>query len=222
MDDVDNFRQKTEKKSILGIYAKQPLPGRVKTRLCPPLSHDQAAVLYECSLRETVARMQQLDCALVLCYAGDRDWFQRAFPGLALQPQLPVDLGGRMAASLGSFLQQGYRQAVLIGSDTPDLPLALVEQAFGALEQAEVVLAPAHDGGYVLIGEAVHRPELFTEIAWSTGAVLAETLRRLKQQQISYRQLDSWEDLDDMPSLQRLLQRSPAAATAGCLRELLA
>ncbi len=219
MEAVDNS---SRNKAVLGVYAKQPIAGQVKTRLCPPLSHRQAADLYLCSLRETVGRMQDAaGFALVLCYAGERDWFAQQFPGVALQPQRGEDLGARMADSLSGFLEQGYRQAVLIGSDAPDLPLSLVEQAFAELRQAEVVLAPAADGGYVLIGEAVHRPELFTAIQWSTGEVLPETLRRIAALGINARQLPGWEDLDDRQALAALLRRSPQSRTATWLRQQL-
>ena len=223
MEEVDNLTREPRKNAVLGIYAKQPIPGQCKTRLCPPLSATEAADLYHCFLRETVSRMQAgNDYDLVICYAGQRSWFEQAFPGLQLVPQQGADLGARMAASLCGFLQQGYQQAVLIGSDAPDLPLELVEQAFVALQQAEVVLAAATDGGYVLIGESTHRPELFSAIEWSTDRVLAETLRRIEQHGIKAVELDSWEDLDDLQSLCKLLHRSPETKTAAYLRQQLA
>ncbi len=222
MEAVDKPAQKSATKAILGIYAKQPIAGQCKTRLSPPLSLTEAAELYRCSLQETVERMQHLNkCALVICYAGDRSWFEQAFPGIPLVAQRGADLGARMADSLKGFLQQGYRQAVLIGSDAPDLPLALVGQAFTALQQAEVVLAPATDGGYVLIGESSHRPELFKAIQWSTDKVLSETLRRIEHYGIAATRLDSWEDLDDLPSLRKFIHRSPETKTALYLKQQL-
>jgi glycosyltransferase A (GT-A) superfamily protein (DUF2064 family) len=116
-------------------------------------------------------------------------------------------------------LQQGYQRALLIGSDAPDLPLGLVEQAIIALRQSEVVLVPATDGGYVLIGESNHHPELFRAIPWSSGEVLATTLERVAQHGIRAVTLGSWEDLDDLPSLARLLQRSPRSKVAVHLRQ---
>ena len=80
VDAVDNQRQKN---TVLGIYAKQPSPGQCKTRLSPPLSLTEAAELYRCSLQETVERMQT-GCGydLVICYAGERSWFEQVFPGV--------------------------------------------------------------------------------------------------------------------------------------------
>jgi len=223
VDAVDKKSEKDAKTAILGIFARQPVAGQCKTRLCPPFNTAEAAGFYECSLRETVARMQQLACCdVAICYAGERYWFEQEFPTVQLVPQRGDDLGARMATALDDFLQQGYRQAVLIGTDSPDLPLQTVEQACLALEQVAVVLAPATDGGYVLIGESQHYPQLFKEIAWSTEQVLAETLRRIEQDGLSFRQLQEWEDLDDLASLQQFLQRSPDSQTAAYLRRHLA
>lgn len=220
METVDNIAQLHHHSSILGIFAKQPIPGQCKTRLCPPLSETESAAFYQCSLQETVVRMQQLTgCALAICYVGDRGWFEQQFPGLPLYPQKGADLGARMANALATFLSQGFSQAVLIGSDAPDLPLELVEQAFGELGPAEVVLSPAGDGGYVLIGESVHHPELFPEIKWSTAEVLPETQRRIAEHGIKSYELPGWDDIDDVHSLREFLNRSPQAATAGYLRQ---
>lgn len=223
METVDNGKRKTRKRAILGIYAKQPIPGQCKTRLSPPFSAAEAAELYRCSLLETVQRMQACDSYdLAICYAGQRSWFEQTFPGVNLVAQQGAGLGERMAASLSSFLQQDYRQAVLIGSDSPDLPLGLIEQAFSALQRAEVVLAPATDGGYVLIGESTHHPQLFANIEWSTAEVLTKTLSRIERHSIAAVTLERWEDLDDIQSLRRFLRRSPETATAEYLRQHLA
>jgi rSAM/selenodomain-associated transferase 1 len=222
VEEVDKSPEKTPEISVLGIYAKQPRPGQVKTRLCPPLTHNEATELYRCCLVETIERMQPGNFALVICYAGERQWFAETFPGVELIPQRGAELGARMDDSLRSLLQQGYRQAVLIGSDAPDLPLTLVEQAFRELQQHEVVLAPAGDGGYVLIGASMHRPELFTAMPWSTSEVLPETLRRIQTHGIKAKQLPGWDDLDDLAALRRFLQRSPTTATARHLQQQLA
>jgi len=223
VDSVDNSERENGKTAILGIFAKQPVAGHCKTRLSPPLTLSEAAELYACSLRETVARMQAGEgYALVICYAGERSWFEQAFPGVALVAQRGNNLGERMATALEGFLHQGYQQAVLIGSDAPDLPLKMVEQAFAALGQSELAIVPASDGGYVLIGEAKHHRQLFEGIAWSTAEVLPETLRRIEQQQISATILAGWDDLDDLPSLEKFLRRSPQAKTAAYLRRQLA
>ena len=222
METVDKSTDNHLKSAILGIYAKQPLPGKVKTRLCPPLTPNEAAELYRCSLMETVTRMKGGNFELAICYAGERQWFAKTFPGVKLMTQRGADLGARMSDSFNRFLQHGYNQAVLIGSDAPDLPLKLVGQAFDTLQQTEVVLAPADDGGYVLIGESMHHPELFTTIQWSTDKVLPETLRRITCLGIKAERLPGWDDLDDLEALRRFLKRSPESTTALYLQQQLA
>jgi len=215
--DVDNLPKNSR---VLGIFAKEPLPGRVKTRLSPPLSAAQAATLYQTALLETVAMAAGGAFDLVLCYAGSESYFRQTFPGISLCPQQGADLGARMSNALRHFFAQGYRQALLIGSDSPDLPLAMVEQAFAALDRQQLVLIPARDGGYVLIGESCHHPHLFERMPWSSAEVTALTRKRAAAAGIACRLLPVWDDLDDLEALQRLLQRSPASRTAAYLRSL--
>jgi rSAM/selenodomain-associated transferase 1 len=201
-------------KSVLGIFAKEPVPGRVKTRLSPPFSPEEAADFYRICLEETVATMCRAGFDPVLFYDGEVDYFRNAFPGIRLLPQGDGDLGERMGRALSTLLAGGCDAAALIGSDTPDLPVALVKEAFVALREADVFIAPARDGGYVLIGEREHIPELFHDIPWSTAGVLAATRQRAADLAIDYREVSGWEDVDDLPSLRRLLARSPDSAVA--------
>ncbi len=200
--------------TVLGIFAKEPVPGQVKTRLCPPLAPTEAAELYRVMLEETVARMSEGPFALVLFYAGRQDYFRTAFPALRLIPQAEGDLGRRMEQALRLLLEEGFAAAALIGSDSPDLPLDRVAEAFATLAQADCVTTPAGDGGYVLIASRRHRPGLFCDIPWSTPQVLDATRHRAAELGIDYRELAPWEDIDDLASLKCLLQRSPDSATA--------
>lgn len=217
---VGNVDNSPKSSRVLGIFAKQPVPGQVKTRLTPPLSPLQAAELYRTALLETVENMADRDFDLVICYAGDERYFRRTFPGATLQQQQGDDLGARMEKGLRQFFQQGYKQAMLIGSDSPDLPSTLVTEAFTLLDRHQLVLVPAHDGGYVLIGESDHNPQLFEDMPWSSAEVLSQTRQRAENSGIDYHLLSAWEDLDDLAALQRFLQRSPASRTADYLRGL--
>jgi len=205
---------------ILVVFAKQPLAGKVKTRLTPPLTPAQAAELYAVSLQESVVRLQHPEWRQVICYAGERDYFVRRFPGVPLLPQAAGDLGMRLQAAAADLQATGGTRVILIGSDSPDLPVATVQKGFAALASADLTLAPAVDGGYVLIGTRCYLPELFRDIPWSTGKVLRRTLERAAALGLAVSELPGWEDLDDVASLQRLLQRSPESATAGYARAL--
>ncbi len=207
---------------VLGIFAKQPVAGRVKTRLCPPLSPQQAAELYRTCLQETVAAMAGAPAEQVLFYDGDGAFFEETFPGLRLIPQSDGDLGRRLDRAFAQLFAEGYRAAALIGSDSPDLPIPLVADAFAALNNCDLAVAPARDGGYVLIGQSSHSPELFRDMPWSSAELWPATRRRAEQLGLSCRELGTWEDLDDLPSLQRLCRRAPDSPTAQLARRILA
>jgi len=226
---VDKFVEMVEKppfdrrlcRQVLGVFAKQPLPGKVKTRLSPPLKPEQAAALYRVALLESVARLQQPDWQLVIVYAGDRDYFAGEFPGVPLLPQAGGDLGARLRSAFAGLFGTGCDKVLMIGSDTPDLPVATVQDGFAALDQIDLVLAPAADGGYVLIGTRRDQPGLFVDIPWSTDGVLQATRARARGLGLGVRLLAGWEDLDDVAALQRLFRRSPDSRTALHARTLL-
>jgi hypothetical protein len=159
---------------------------------------------------------------LVLFFDGNADYFRLAFPGLKRIPQGEGDLGERMERALRTLLASGSEAAALIGSDTPDLPVALVEEAIVVLRQADVVVAPARDGGYVLIGERRHVSELFRDIPWSTAGVLAATRQRAADLAVDFREVGGGEDVDDIAALRRLVARSPGSAAARHAAGLLA
>jgi len=206
---------------VLGIFAKTPRPGQVKTRLSPPLSPEQASAFYALSLDETIKRALQGPWRTLLFYSDAPDYFHARYPTLPLAPQQGENLGARMSHALGTLLATGAEAAALIGSDSPDLPEEQLHDAFAALKQHAAVVAPSHDGGYVLIGEREHHPELFRDIAWSTPQVLDATRTRAEQHAISLHELSPWEDVDDEASLKRLIQRSPASACARLARKWL-
>ncbi|MBN2644571.1 MAG: TIGR04282 family arsenosugar biosynthesis glycosyltransferase [Desulfuromonadaceae bacterium] len=210
---------------ILLIFAKQPLPGQVKTRLCPPLTPTQAALFHACSLADTLEQVSRSRrfCP-VLCYSGDAAYFQQHFPQLPRLPQGPGDLGARLTAAFAAMQALGAQRVCAIGSDSPDLPLVQIESAFDVLSESDFVTIPALDGGYVLIGSRREPSAAFAGIAWSSEKVLAQTVARVESAGFSCRQLAAWEDVDDEAALSRLARR-PGALRAQrfarrCLREL--
>ena len=217
VDKVDNCQSELSlpyRGPVLGIFAKQPLAGRVKTRLTPPLAAGEACALYQVALQETVARFATGPAALALCYAGHRRWFARAFPGVPLLPQGRGDLGARLARSIAALFAAGGGPVAVAGTDSPDLPLPLIAAAFAALATAEVAVIPCQDGGYALLALRQPAPALFTGMPWSTPGLLAATQARAAELGLRLATVEGWEDLDDLASLQRLVARSPACATA--------
>jgi len=167
---------------LTAIFSKRPVPGRVKTRLTPPLEPVQAARLAEGMLADAVARCTAaatFRTALLFTPAADEAWFRERFPALADQrPQRGATLAERLAAFFDEALgAEGVRTAVAIGSDQPTVTTARIGEAHGALEAgADLVLGPDRGGGYYLIGLRRAVPELFTEVEMSTAGMCAATV----------------------------------------------
>lgn len=205
----------------MGIFAKEPVAGRVKTRLTPQFAAQQAALLYQVAQDETVGRMARGGWDIIIFYVGHQDYFVERFPGVPRFLQADGDLGSRMRHALERLLGLGYRQAALVGTDSPDLPLNQVEQAFAALRENDAVTVPAADGGYVLVGWSRPCPDLFDGVPWSTSGVLDATRANAARTGLAYAEIGGWEDFDDPAGLRRLVERSPASATAQAAARLL-
>jgi rSAM/selenodomain-associated transferase 1 len=202
----------------VAIMAKAPRAGEVKTRLCPPLSLSDAAELYRRFLLDKIEQVTTLRAAsLAIAYtpAEARAFFEEVAPGFVLVQQRGADLGDRLANSLGELLNRGHHGAMAIDSDTPTLPVGFLQQAVDLVTTPgiDVVLGPTQDGGYYLIGlRAMHR-ELFEAMAWSTNAVLPETIRRADAKGLRVACLPPWYDIDTPEDLGRL--RAEVAASGG-------
>ncbi len=187
--------------NTLIIYAKRPLPGHAKTRLGQAIGAEQAAGVYARLLYgylHDVLRAGWDDVAVTVAVAAPEDapFFAEAFPEWRIVPQIQGDLGQRMAASFVQAFAAGAETAVLTGSDIPGLDAALVRQTFTLLETAPLVLGPAADGGYYLIGQRAPGAALFDGIAWSTSDVLAQTESLAYAQSLAPVYLPTLIDLD--------------------------
>jgi hypothetical protein len=196
-----------EKKALITVV-KRPQAGATKTRLCPPFSLEEAAALYDCLMRDTLGLMRRVPGVQpVIAYAPPdaRDYFRRlADNGFALVAQRGPDLGRRLLNVLARFLNRGYAKAVVMNSDGPTLPVDYLTRAFDALDGADVVLGPGHDGGYYLIGMKRPHADLFRDIAWSTAEVVRQTLVRIHRLGLTVHQLPQWYDVDVPADLERL------------------
>ena len=199
---------------VIGLFAKQPVPGQVKTRLSPPLSAEQACLLYQIALQETAAQFLSAGIPLVICYTGSRDWFSETFPGLPLLAQVGDDLGERMSNAVQALFAVGAGPVLLAGSDSPDLPMALINQVVTQLQATDVATVPCRDGGYAIVGMRRPKTELFEGIPWSTSRVLAATRHRCRLLGLTYHETECWDDLDELADLRQLVARSPESQTA--------
>jgi len=193
---------------MLLVVAKRPAAGQTKTRLCPPLSADAAAALYECFLRDTLDVMRQVpDVALGIGYLPDHaaGYFHALAPDMALAPQRGDDLGERLDHLLADALACGARQVVVIDSDSPTLPADYVANAFTALDGSDdVVLGPCDDGGYYLIGLKRPQPQLLRDVQMSTPHVVRDTLALAAELGLRVALLPTWYDVDTAAELDRL------------------
>lgn len=196
------------KKALL-IFAKRPLPGKVKTRLVPPLSPEQAADLYRCMLGDVMAMAANFPGLSLYLFYEDmedaREYFAGIAPGIASFPQRGKDLGERMAEAFRLVFAMGHGAAVIIGTDAPDLPPAYIKEAFSRLENGKsmAVFGPCEDGGYYLLGITQLRHALFRDLPWSSGTVLQESLKRAEEAGIEVSLLPIWHDVDTAADLER-------------------
>jgi rSAM/selenodomain-associated transferase 1 len=189
----------------IAIVCKTPAAGQSKTRLSPPLRPEQAAALSACFIRDVAAKVRSLTegggvvgCAVytpVGSEAALRTLLPEGFPLLA---QGEGDLGARMAKATADLLAAGHAGVILIGSDSPTMPVAILRAAVDAVRAGDgVVLSPAMDGGYTLIGLSQPQPRLFENMPWSTGEVYELTVRRAREIGLPGGALTRWSGVDD-------------------------
>lgn len=206
------------------IFTKPPIPGRVKTRLIGELTAEQAAELHGAFLADLLDALAAGTFALRIAWAVDdaEPLPAGAVPGFR---QTAGDLGARLFSGLAKVARE-HRAVAAIGSDHPGLGRSTVERAFALLEgDAEVVLGPAADGGYYLIGVRSDRldPGLFRKIAWSGPEVLAATRRRCRHLGLAVAELPAAADVDTPADLRAFVARlATGAVDAAASRRLLA
>jgi rSAM/selenodomain-associated transferase 1 len=196
------------------VFAKAPLPGQAKTRLIPALGAAGAATLHARLVRHTLLQAKAANVGpIILWCAPDvgHPFFEVCAGEFAMERhvQQGADLGQRMEYAMAAALRT-YRKVLLIGTDCPDLTPAILQEAAQTLDHAcGVVLVPAHDGGYALIGALQHAPPVFDDVAWGSNAVLACTRRHLRAGEIGWMELPSLPDIDVPDDLAHLTTTHP-------------
>ncbi len=205
--------------AVLGVFAKRPDPGRVKTRLAAATSPAWAARLADALLRDTLDRLAALPLRRALAYdpPDAADFFANlAAERFELEPQAPGDLGQRLEAFVRARLAEGAERVVSVGTDSPTVPVAWIIQAVELLDSADVVLGPATDGGYYLIGCARRVPPVFAGVSWGGPTVLAETVARLAAPAWRLALLPPWYDVDTLADWHTLRGHIRALRRAAC------
>ena len=196
--------------TALIVFAKAPIPGEVKTRLCPPLDPDEAASLHGTLVLDAVERAKGLAGAS-LYVAGAPDLAHPFFKvlegryGAKLLAQRGPDLGARMKWAMQDAFEQGAEDVLLTGTDLPTLPRARLMESLTLIKKHDVVLGPTADGGYYLIGLRKMVPALFEGIAWSTAEVFADTKKKIEDAGLSLGLLPECRDLDTLEDLKAFI-----------------
>ncbi len=197
----------------VGIICKTPMAGHCKTRLSPPLRREECAGLSACFIRDLAATIDVLtgtdDVTGYGVYtpAGSETLLRALLPrSFRLLSQCDGDLGARLRGAIADLLRDGHHGAILVNSDSPTLPLSILRDAVRAVRQGDnVVLGPALDGGYTLVGLSRSHDRLFADIPWSTPQVHRLTLERAREIDLPVVNVPQWYDIDDEYTL-RLLQ----------------
>lgn len=221
------------------LFARVPCFGRVKTRLTPELTKRQAFELHVALVLDSLRQVRKAarSAGGIAVMAWSRSWepkhstpwrpLRAALRGFIRQPQQGSDLGARLRRTFRQLFRAGFARVVVLGSDSPTLPLRNVLAAGVLLRRgADLVLGPAADGGYYLIGLTGEQKDLFRDLPWGTGRVMARTLRRARGLGLRVGLLPVWHDVDRIDDVRRLRRelagprRRRAPMTARALRTL--
>ena len=207
--------------TAIGIMCKAPQPGRTKTRLAAHVGASMAAELSACFLRDVAAAIEAVPTEIgrsgygIYAPAGVEAILRNLFPpGFGLMLQAGDDFGKVLFGATRDLLAKGYDSVLLVNGDSPTLPPSFLARAIATLRQAgdRMVLGPAADGGYYLIGLKHPHPHLFADIAWGTATVAQSTRQRAAEIDLTVVELPEWYDIDDAETLGWL-----RAELAGCM-----
>ncbi len=210
------------------VFLKAPYPGQVKTRLGKFIGDAQAAQLYRYFVKDILTAVDALGVKSLIFFSPI-DGLSMLQPWLGFHrtyiPQQGNNLGDRMAHAFRTSFSLGYQQVLIVGSDSPDLPNAYLQEALEALQQDKVVIGPSEDGGYYTLGFTPHTfcPEVFPDMPWSTSQVYPLTLERLKHNAHTIQILPTWSDIDTLDDLwefyHRHLSEQPLSPSLSYLRD---
>ena len=209
-------------KRALVVFAKAPIPGTVKTRLCPPLSPEEATALHSSFVMDAIERIKKVagrlkaDRFLACDPSTEHPFFKalRSHHGVNLLQQSGEDLGQRMEGTMQELFDRHYSSVVITGCDLPTLPPEEISRSFELLDNHDCVLGPCPDGGYYLIG--LHRPcaELFSGIPWGTSEVLGLTTEKATALKLTLGRTSLCSDVDTPDDLHALINDKTKNATS--------
>jgi rSAM/selenodomain-associated transferase 1 len=199
--------------TILLVFAKAPIPGEVNTRLIPYIGADKAAQLQEELIHSRLKNISEKNICHVQLWCSpdtDVDFFAACHElyGVDLFKQEGVDLGGRMSSAICKSLEK-FKHVVLVGTDAPALSVDAIDDAINVLKNSrDIVLVPAEDGGYVLIGMSQFYKEIFLSVPWGTDRVLRKTRGNIVALGLKHCELKECWDIDRPEDYERYLELS--------------
>lgn len=211
-------------KTCVIVFAKNPVPNQVKTRLVPTLSPEQAATLYTAFVTdwcEILAKLPDVDLIVAYTPTAARSDLQALIGNYAIYiPQIGVDLGERLTLATQWAAEHKYTKILLVGSDSPTLPISYISKALTLLDSRDITIGPSTDGGYYLIGFSAETlditvPRIFEEIAWSTADVFQQTVAHIRSLKSTFGLLPPWYDIDTAEDLAFLQAHISAMRLAG-------
>jgi hypothetical protein len=198
-------------KNLLLIFTRNPALGKVKTRLAKTVGNETALEIYKFLIQKTKEITQNLTCDKAVYYSEkvrENDLWDREI--YKKNQQFGEDLGIRMKNAFETSFKNGYQNVVIIGSDLYDLSSQDIEHAFKELEENDVVIGPAEDGGYYLLGMKEPHNNVFQNKSWGTSSVKEETLNDLKNKKVhllkEFNDVDLFEDIEHHPAFQHFLK----------------
>ncbi len=197
------------------LFVRAPQRGHVKTRLAKQLGADKTLALYRCFVEDIIATLKTGSYQTSVFYTpADQGAVVQAWLGkdASCQPQTGLDLGQRMQKAFANTYCGPVEQAILIGSDFPDLDIGIIHEAFSALQKSDVVIGPARDGGYYLIGfqKDAFKENVFRDVDWGTSRVFQQTLGQIQQANLNCYTLPAWQDVDTYKDLMDFFTRNAA------------
>lgn len=204
--------QDSSARKALMVFGRIPEKGKVKKRLSATIGEEAALQIYSLLLCMTIQETLKTDCPVLFFYDGFLENGD-AYPGVVLVRQSEGHLGERMNAAIKYSIDNlGYGKVCIIGTDCPEIKVDHLLAAFDLLHKNDVVVCPASDGGYCILGTNGHRPQLFEEIEWSSEKVLTQTLNRVKTSGLSVGLFaNALNDIDTEADLLEFISSNPEA-----------
>ena len=183
------------------IFAKKPVPGKVKTRLAVDIGNEAACQIYKQLLFYTFDIAEKTNTYVFACLTEKDEVTLDTIPYTDFYQQVNGNLGEKLNDAFKTVFQKGFKKLIVLGTDCADLTSEIIDEAYNKLENNDVVIGPAEDGGYYLLGMTHYIPSIFENKSWSTEHLLTETIQTLKEENKSYHLLETLSDIDNIKDL---------------------